>query len=69
MHDKHNSLSEQASSAALYVTNPAAKTERAATPKEDVLDRDGKLSSKGMSRGVNIVFATMLTHCQVLPLR
>lgn len=69
MHDKHNKLSEQASTAALYVTNPAAKTERAATPKEDVLDRDGKLSSKGMFQAMNIVVATMLTHHQVLPLR
>lgn len=49
-HEKHNKLSEQASTAALYVTNPAARTERAATPKEDILDSDGKLSSKSMSQ-------------------
>ena len=47
-HDKHNKLSEQASTAALYVTNPAARSERAPTPREDVLDSDGKLSSKSM---------------------
>ena len=48
VHDKHNKLSEQASTAALYVTNPAARSERAPTPREDVLDSDGKLSSKSM---------------------
>ena len=47
-HDKQNKLSEQASTAALYVTNPAARSERAPTPREDVLDSDGKLSSKSM---------------------
>jgi hypothetical protein len=47
-HDKHKKLSEQASTAALYVTNPAARSERAPTPREDVLDSDGKLSSKSM---------------------
>ncbi|KAM0701103.1 hypothetical protein Q7P35_011464 [Cladosporium inversicolor] len=46
VHDKHNKLSEQASTAALYVTNPAARSERTPTPREDVLDSDGKLSSK-----------------------
>lgn len=69
MHDKHNKLSEQASTAALYVTNPAARTERAATPMEDVLDKDGKLSSKGTSRVQNNLVATMLTHYKVPPLR
>lgn len=49
MHDKQNRLSEQASTAALYVTNPAARSERAPTPKENVLDSDGKLSSRSMS--------------------
>jgi hypothetical protein len=50
VHEKHNKLSEQASTAALYVTNPAARSERAPTPREDVLDADGKLSSKSMSQ-------------------
>jgi hypothetical protein len=49
-HDKQNKLSEQASTAALYVTNPAARSERAATPKENILDSDGRLSSKSMFR-------------------
>jgi hypothetical protein len=46
MHEHQNRLSEQASTAALYVTNPAARSERAATPKQDILDADGKLSSR-----------------------
>lgn len=46
MHEKQNRLSEQASSAALYVTNPVTKSEQVASPREDVLDADGKLSSK-----------------------
>ena len=49
-HEKQNQLSAGASTAALYVTNPQNKNERAATPKEDVLDSDGKLSSKSRSR-------------------
>jgi hypothetical protein len=44
VHEKQNQLSAAASTAALYVTNPQNKNERAATPKEDVLDSDGKLS-------------------------
>ena len=46
MHDKQNQLSAAASTAALYVTNPQTKSERVANPREDVLDSDGKLSSK-----------------------
>lgn len=46
VHDKHNRLSEQASTAALYVTNPNTKSAPAPDPREDVLDSDGKLSSK-----------------------
>jgi hypothetical protein len=45
-HEKQNQLSAAASTAALYVTNPQTKSERVATPKENVLDSDGKLSSK-----------------------
>jgi hypothetical protein len=45
-HDKRNQLSAAASTAALYVTNPHTKNERVANPREDVLDSDGKLSSK-----------------------
>ncbi|KAK0850138.1 Eisosome assembly protein [Friedmanniomyces endolithicus] len=41
-HDQHNKLSEQASTAALYATNPA----RRADPSESALGPDGKLSSK-----------------------
>jgi len=48
VHEHHNRLSEQASTAALYVTNPAARSERAPAPKEDLLDSDGKLSSRSM---------------------
>jgi len=47
-HEHQNRLSEQASTAALYVTNPAARSERAPTPKENLLDSDGKLSSRSM---------------------
>ncbi|KAM0721831.1 hypothetical protein Q7P37_002756 [Cladosporium fusiforme] len=46
MHQKQNKLSEQASSAALYVTNPNTKSERTPDPREDVLGEDGRLSSK-----------------------
>ncbi|KAK0275278.1 Eisosome assembly protein [Friedmanniomyces endolithicus] len=41
-HNQHNKLSEQASTAALYATNPA----RRADPSESALGPDGKLSSK-----------------------
>ncbi|KAK0315870.1 Eisosome assembly protein [Friedmanniomyces endolithicus] len=41
-HNQHNKLSEQASTAALYATNPA----RRADPSESALGADGKLSSK-----------------------
>jgi len=49
-HDKQNQLSAAASTAALYVTNPQTKSERVANPREDVLDSDGKLSSKSRPR-------------------
>ena len=42
VHEKHNKLSEQASSAALYVTQP----QRNGNAKEDPLGPDGKLSSR-----------------------
>jgi len=47
-HDHHNKLSEQASTAALYVTDPARHADqRANAPRDNALDSDGKLSSKG----------------------
>lgn len=46
VHHQHNRLSEQASTAALYVTNPSTKSAPAPDPREDVLDSNGKLSSK-----------------------
>ena len=54
-HEKQNTLSAAASTAALYVTNPQNKNERAATPKEDVLDSDGKLSSKGRRMDTHVL--------------
>jgi hypothetical protein len=44
VHEKHNKLSEQASTAALYVTNPERNT------RESVLNKDGRLSASSMSR-------------------
>lgn len=41
-------LQEQASTAALYVTSPARKKQQASGD-FDVLDKDNKLSSKGMN--------------------
>jgi hypothetical protein len=54
-HEKQNTLSAAASTAALYVTNPQNRNERAATPKEDVLDSDGKLSSKGRRMNTHVL--------------
>lgn len=45
VHEKHDRLSAQASSAALYVTHP----ERNNNSGENPLGADGKLSSKGWS--------------------
>jgi len=39
VHEKHNKLADQASTAALYVTNPDRQA------KQDVLGKDGKLSA------------------------
>ncbi|TKA68119.1 hypothetical protein B0A55_08295 [Friedmanniomyces simplex] len=41
-HDHHNKLSEQASTAALYATDPARHTD----PRENALGSDGKLSAR-----------------------
>lgn len=67
MHDKHNKLSEQASTAALYVTNPNSKSGRPAVAKEDVLDKDGKLSSKGGSHDRIRNNAALLTFDHQVP--
>lgn len=45
VHEKTDRLSAQASTAALYVTQPHKGTDPR-EPKEDVLGKDGKLSSK-----------------------
>lgn len=55
MHQKQNKLSEQASSAALYVTNPNTKSERTPDPREDVLGDDGRLSSKSTSINISSI--------------
>ena len=47
VHEKHNKLSEQASSAALYVTHPERRPESRESRGENPLGPDGKLSSKG----------------------
>lgn len=44
-HEKHNKLSAQASTAALYVTDPSRGTNPRETVQRDVLDSNGKLSS------------------------
>ena len=45
VHEKTDRLSAQASTAALYVTQPHKGTDPR-QPKEDVLGKDGKLSSR-----------------------
>ncbi|KAK4500176.1 hypothetical protein PRZ48_008362 [Zasmidium cellare] len=61
VHEKHTKLSEQASSAALYVTHP----ERTGNPesresRESPLGPDGKLSSKGAAASLKYAKATDL---------
>jgi len=46
-HEKHNKLSEQASTAALYVTHPERNTHpMEVAAKGEILGPDGKLSSR-----------------------
>ena len=46
VHEKHNRLSEQASTAALYVTDPAHRMDKRG---DEALDKDGKLSSRSIN--------------------
>lgn len=49
VHEKHSKLSEQASTAALYVTHPERRPDsRESQSRENPLGPDGKLSSKGL---------------------
>ena len=59
VHERSHKLSEQASTAALYVTNPDRGSNAKDTKsRENVLGPDGKLSSRGECTVLNIGIPT-----------
>lgn len=62
VHERHNKLSEQASSAALYVTHPERNVGSSHESRESPLGPDGKLSSKG-------AFAVSRTYVKAVSLK
>lgn len=70
VHEKHNKLSEQASSAALYVTHPERNIASSHESRESPLGPDGKLSSKGVLLVSHAyVKAALLKQCAQVPPR